>query len=83
MIASILGLALAGFGFTAMRDPMRPNLNPFSSSWRGYYQRTVLDTSTRNQLRVLGALICVFGSGIFTASLYLKVTGWMPLDSGY
>jgi hypothetical protein len=35
----------------------------------GYYQRMVLDTTMRNQLRVLGVLVCLFGSGILTASL--------------
>lgn len=68
-IGAVIGLALAAFGFAAMRDPMRLNLNPFSPSAQGYYQRMVLDTSTRNQLRVLSALICLFGSGILTASL--------------
>jgi hypothetical protein len=48
---------------------MRFNLNPFSSGAKGYYQRMVLDTATRIQLRVLGVLICLFGSSIFTASL--------------
>lgn len=65
----VLGLAVAAFGFVAMRNPMRFNLNPFSPSSVGYYQRMVLDTSTRNQLRGLGALICLFGSGIFTGTL--------------
>jgi hypothetical protein len=35
----------------------------------GYYQRMVLDTTMSNQLRVLGVLVCLFGSGILTASL--------------
>jgi len=69
IIGTLVGLAVAAFGFAAMRDPMRLNLNPFSPTAQGYYQRMVLDTSTRNQLRVLGALICLFGSGIFTGSL--------------
>ena len=69
IVGLVIGLALAVFGFAAMRNPMRLNLLSFSPSAEGYYQRLVLDTSTRNQLRVLGALVCLFGSGIFTASL--------------
>jgi hypothetical protein len=52
-----------------MRDPMRLNLNPFSPSAKGYYQRMVLDTTMRIQLRVLGVLVCLFGTSILTASL--------------
>jgi len=69
IIGSLMGLALSVFGFAAMRDPMRLNLNPFSPSAKGYYQRMVLDTTMRIQLRVLGVLVCLFGSSIFTASL--------------
>lgn len=69
IVGSLIGLALAVFGFAAMRDPMRLNLNPFSPSAKGYYQRMVLDTTIRIQLRVLGALVCLFGSSILTASL--------------
>ncbi len=65
----LVGLLLAAYGFVAMRNPMRLNLFPFYPGAEGYYQRMVLDTSTRNQLRVLGALICLFGSGILTASV--------------
>ena len=39
------------------------------SRQEGYYQRMVLDTTTRIQLRMLGVLLCLFGFGIFTASL--------------
>ena len=69
IVGLVIGLALAVFGFAAMRNPMRLNLLPFAPSAEGYYQRLVLDTSTRNQLRVLGAFVCLFGSSIFTASL--------------
>jgi hypothetical protein len=48
---------------------MRLNLNPFSPSAKGYYQRMVLDTTMRIQLRVLGVLVCLFGSSIVTASI--------------
>lgn len=68
-VGVLVGLLLAAFGFAAMRNPMRLNLLPFYPGAEGYYQRMVLDTSTRNQLRVLGALICLFGSSILTASV--------------
>jgi hypothetical protein len=80
-IGAVIGLVLAAFGFAAMRDPMRFNLNPFSPSAQGYYQRMVLDASTRNQLRLLGALICLFGSSIFTSLLAAALKShW--LDAG-
>ncbi len=84
IIGAIVGLALAAFGFAAMRNPMRFNLLPFSPSAEGYYQRMVLDTSTRNQLRVLGALICLFGSSIFTSSLgaALKIRSLNDVSEG-
>lgn len=69
IVGSLIGLVVAVFGFAAMRDPMRLNLNPFSPSAKGYYQRMVLDTTTRIQLRVLRVLLCLFGSVIFTASV--------------
>jgi hypothetical protein len=47
MVGSLIGLAVAVFGFAAMRDPMRLNLNPLSPSAKGYYQRMVLDTTMR------------------------------------
>jgi hypothetical protein len=78
MVGSLIGLAVAVFGFAAMRNPMRLNLNPFSPSAKGYYQRMVLDTTMRIQLRVFGVLVCLFGSGIFTSFLgsALRV-GWL------
>jgi hypothetical protein len=49
-----------------MRNPMRLAL----LSWqKGYYQRMVLDTAMRNQLRVLGVLVCLSGGSILAASL--------------
>lgn len=69
IVGSLIGLALAVFGFATMRDPMRLNLNPFSLGAKGYYQRMVLDTTMRIQLRALGVLVCLFGSSILTASL--------------
>jgi hypothetical protein len=70
LVGVLVGLPLAVFGFIVMRNPMRlALLSPLSPGADGYYQRMVLDISTRNQLRVLGVLICLFGSGILTASL--------------
>ena len=67
IVGVLIGLPLAGFGFLVMRNPMRlALLSPWSES---YYQRMVLDTGMRNQLRVLGVLMCLFGAGIFTDSL--------------
>jgi hypothetical protein len=66
-VGVLVGLPLAVFGFIVMRNPMR--LAVFSPGAEGYYQRMVLDTSMRNQLRVLGVLMCLFGSSILTASL--------------
>ena len=67
IIGVLIGLPLAVFGFLVMRNPMRLSLlSPWSE---GYYQRMFLDTGMRNQLRVLGVLMCLFGAGIFTDSL--------------
>jgi hypothetical protein len=84
IIGSLIGLILAVFGFAAMRDPMRLNLNPFSPNTKGYYQRMVLDTTMRIQLRVLGVLICLFGSGIFAASVgsALKLSWLTAISEG-
>ncbi|HKB98756.1 MAG TPA: hypothetical protein VKD23_08220 [Terriglobales bacterium] len=69
-VGVLVGLPLAVFGFIVMRNPMRlAFLSPLSPGVEGYYQRMVLDTSMRNQLRVLGVLVCLFGSSILTASL--------------
>lgn len=67
MVGLLVGLPVATFGFLVMRNPMRLTL---LSPWQeGYYQRMVLDTTMRNQLRVLGALMCLIGTSIATASL--------------
>lgn len=60
-IGVLVGLPLAVFGFIVMRNPMRlALLSPLSPGAEGYYQRMVLDTSMRNQLRVLrGASVFV------------------------
>jgi len=67
IVGAILGLPIAIFGFLAMRDPMR--LSIFAPGEEGYYQRMVLDKSSRNSLRALGMLVCLFGAGIATAGL--------------
>ena len=66
VVGVVLRLLVGAFGFFVMRNPMHLAL----LSWqKGYYQRMVLDTTMRNQLRVLGVLVCLFGSSIFAASL--------------
>lgn len=65
LIATMIGAVLATLGFAAMRNPMRwATLAPRA---RGYYQRIVFDTSSRNGLRMLGVLVCLFGLVIGTA----------------
>lgn len=64
-IGAVIGAVLATFGFLVMRNPMR--LAMLAPGARGYYQRMVLDTSSRNQLRILGALVCTFDLCIGTA----------------
>lgn len=65
-IGAVIGAILATFGFLVMRNPMR--LAILAPGARGYYQRMVLDTSSRNQLRLLGVLLCTFGLCIGTAA---------------
>jgi len=78
MIGTLIGAILATFGFLIMRNPMR--LAVLAPGARGYYQRMVLDTSTRNQLRIVGVLACIFGLCIGTAAsgAFLK---YRPLQS--
>jgi hypothetical protein len=67
IVGVLIGLPVATFGFLVMRNPMKLTL---LSPWQeGYYQRMVLDTTMRIQLRVLGVLVCLFGASIATASL--------------
>ncbi len=67
VIGVLVGLPIATFGFLVMRNPMRLAL---LSPWQqGYYQRMVLDTTMRIQLRVLGVLMCLFGASILTSLL--------------
>ena len=67
IVGAVVGLSIAIFGFLVMRNPMR--LSIFAPGEGGYYQRMVLDTSRRNSLRSLGALICLFGASIAAAGL--------------
>src|SRR5215471_11325982 len=81
VVGVLLGLLVGTFGFLVMRNPMRLGL----LSWqKGYYQRMVLDTTMRNQLRVLGVLLCLFGSSIFAASLgsALRVSSLSAVSEG-
>jgi len=66
----LVGVSLAAFGFIVMRNPMRLALLSFlSPGVEGYYQRLILDAMMRNQLRVLGAILRLFGSSILSAAL--------------
>ncbi len=66
VVGVVIGLLVGTFGFLIMRNPMHLAL----LSWqKGYYQRMVLDTTMRNPLRILGVLVCLFGTSIFAASL--------------
>lgn len=67
VLGAVAGLLLTALGFLVMRNPMRLGL--LAPGPEGYYQRLVLDTSSRNQVRVLGVLVCLFGASILTDSL--------------
>ena len=69
LIGVATGVLLSVFGFLVMRNPMMLAYLSFSPGSKGYYQRMILDTSGRNQLRVLGVLVSLFGSSILTASI--------------
>ncbi len=66
VLGTAIGAILATFGFLVMRNPMR--LAVLAPGARGYYQRMVLDPSSRNALRILGVLVCTFGLCIGTAA---------------
>jgi len=66
-LAAIVGLTVGWFGFAIMRDPMR--LLWLAPGSEAYYQRLVLDKSGRISLRLLGALVSLFGLVILTARL--------------
>jgi len=82
-IGVVIGAILATFGFFVMRNPMR--LAILAPGARGYYQRMVLDTSSRNQLRMLGVLVCTFGLCIGTAASggFLKSRVLQSISDGF
>jgi hypothetical protein len=82
-IGLVIGAILATFGFLVMRNPMR--LAILAPGARGYYQRMVLDTSSRNQLRILGVLVCTFGLCIGTAASggFLKSRVLQSISDGF
>ena len=53
-IEAVVGAILAAFGFLVLWNPMQ--LAMLARGVRGYYQRVMLDTSSRNQIRVLGEI---------------------------
>jgi hypothetical protein len=67
IVGALVGLAIAIFGFLVMRNPMR--LSILAPGELGYYQRMVLDKSSRNSLRAFGMLMCLLGAGVATAGL--------------
>jgi len=67
LIGAVVGFTLAGFGFLLMRNPVKFVL--FAPGEEGYYQRLVLDRSSRVGLRGLGMGMSLFGSVILTAAL--------------
>ena len=67
IVGAVIGLLVATFGFLVMRNPMRLAL--LAPGQEGYDQRLVLDTSSRNGLRMLERWFCVVGAVIMTAAL--------------
>jgi hypothetical protein len=67
IVAVLVGLPVAIFGFLVMRNPMRLSL--LAPREEGYYQRAFFDASSRNSTRGLGALISLFGTSIATDGL--------------
>jgi hypothetical protein len=82
-VISIAGGGLAVFGLLIMRDPMR--LSILGAGAAGYYQRMVLDTRHRRQLRMLGMVMSFFGLMILTAALQsrLKVRVLNNMSDGF
>jgi hypothetical protein len=64
LIGMLVSLALTAFGFIVMRNPIR--MAVLSPGMKGYYQRLMLDTSMRNQIRVVGLVFCLLGASVFT-----------------
>ena len=67
LIGAVIGIALVGFSFLVMRNPVKLVL--LAPGEEGYYQRLVLDRSSRVGLRGLGMGVSLFGSVILTAAL--------------
>lgn len=67
IVAALIGLPVAVFGFLVMRNPMRLSI---LSPWeQGYFQRAFFDASSRNSTRAFGMIISLFGGGIATEGL--------------
>ncbi len=67
IVGILIGIPIAVFGFLVMRNPLR--LSMLAPGEEGYYQRFLLNTTSRNSLRAFGMLICLFGSGIAASGL--------------
>ena len=82
-IGALIGAIVATLGFLVVRNPMR--LAVLAPGARGYYQRMVLDTPSRNSLRLLGALVCTLGLSIGTAALggLLKSSILQSISDGF
>jgi hypothetical protein len=82
-IGAAIGAILATFGFLVMRNPMR--LSVLAPGARGYNQRMVLDTSSRNQMRILGVLACTFGLCVGTSASgsLLKSRALQSISDGF
>jgi hypothetical protein len=83
IVIGVVGLAVGVFGFLAMRDPMRLSL--LAPGQQGYYQRMVLDRLHRISLRILGALVSLFGMVILSAALssFLKIPALGNVSNGF
>ncbi len=67
VIATLIGIPVGFFGFLVMRDPMR--ISVLAPGEKGYYQRALFDSSSRNSTRGFGALLCLFGLSVATDGL--------------
>ncbi len=67
IVGTFIAVPVAIFGFLVMRNPIR--LSILAPREEGYYQRMVLDASSRNSLRAFGMLVCLFGSSIAASAL--------------
>ena len=67
IVGTFIAVPVAIFGFLVMRNPIR--LSILAPREEGYYQRMVLDASSRNFLGAFGMLVCLFGSSIAASAL--------------